>query len=345
MLDMTKRSITNFLNKPFIWSIFICIYLAYLYPEIGAKNGIIKPEITVKYIAVAIIFFISGLSLRTKELITAASQYHVHSFIQLYTLCFTPLFVQMFVLLLEQFYFNPELLQGFITVSCLPPPVSSAVLLTKAADGNEAAAVFNSVFGSFLGIFVTPVLLLIFLSNSPDVVIGSAVLQLLIVVLLPLILGQLLRHIIGNHILIHKKKLSICGSCMLLLIIYTTFCDTFSAKIQLLSVSTLVVTILLVIILQLILMAIIVLITSNFNMHYLPGDIVAILFCSTHKSLTLGFPMLKVLYGQQPRFFLISFPLLVYHPTQILIGSLLSPALQQWLQKTQNLYKRRMYPV
>ena len=35
-------------------------------------------------------------------------------------------------------------------VGCMPPPVSSAVILTKAVGGNEAAAIFNSAFGSFL---------------------------------------------------------------------------------------------------------------------------------------------------------------------------------------------------
>jgi predicted Na+-dependent transporter len=48
-----------------------------------------------------------------------------------------------------------------ITVGCMPPPVSSAVILTKSVGGNEAAAIFNSAIGSFLGIIVTPVLLLI----------------------------------------------------------------------------------------------------------------------------------------------------------------------------------------
>lgn len=42
----------------------------------------------------------------------------------------------------------------------MPPPVSSAVILTRAANGNETAAIFNSVLGSFLGIIITPILLL-----------------------------------------------------------------------------------------------------------------------------------------------------------------------------------------
>lgn len=48
-----------------------------------------------------------------------------------------------------------------ITVACMPPPVSSAVILTRAAQGNETAAIFNSVLGSFLGIIFTPISLLL----------------------------------------------------------------------------------------------------------------------------------------------------------------------------------------
>lgn len=55
---------------------------------------------------------------------------------------------------------DPAILRGVLVVCCLPPPVSSAAILTRAAGGNEAAAIFNSAFGSFLGIFVTPPLLM-----------------------------------------------------------------------------------------------------------------------------------------------------------------------------------------
>lgn len=53
-----------------------------------------------------------------------------------------------------------------ITVACMPPPVSSAVILTRAANGNETAAIFNSVLGSFLGILITPISLLFNVSES-----------------------------------------------------------------------------------------------------------------------------------------------------------------------------------
>ena len=56
------------------------------------------------------------------------------------------------------FYFRLQV------VGCMPPPVSSAVIIAKAIGGNEAAAIFNSALGSFLGITVTPLLLLLFVS-------------------------------------------------------------------------------------------------------------------------------------------------------------------------------------
>lgn len=134
------------------------------------------------------------------------------------------------------------------TLSCMPPPVSSAVILTKAVGGNEAAAIFNSVFGSLLGILVTPALLLRLVKDAifneclksfhvPQVGVtatvssGSLMIQLLTTVLVPLILGQVARHTIlsGSRIL-RSNLLSTVSQLALLLIIFTTFCDAFMSK-------------------------------------------------------------------------------------------------------------------
>ena len=144
----------------FLVSIVVVILLARYEPWIGAKDGPLMPEITVKYLAVFIIFFNSGLSIKTEEFSRAFYQLETHAFIQLFTLCFIPLFVKFLIPFLTKLGILEQLLTGFQVVACMPPPVSSAVILTKAAEGNEAVAIFNSAFGSFLGIFVTPMLLL-----------------------------------------------------------------------------------------------------------------------------------------------------------------------------------------
>jgi len=44
-----------------------------------------------------------------------------------------------------------------------------------------------------------------------------------------------------------------------------------------------------------------------------------------------GIPMLRILYGGYAHLSTISLPLLVYHPTQIIMGGLLVAHLQDWL--------------
>ncbi|GIY09371.1 hypothetical protein CEXT_675651 [Caerostris extrusa] len=111
----------------------------------------------------------------------------------------------------------------------------------------------------------------------------------------------------GNKILRYKKRLSVIGSFLLLLIIYTTFCDTFSNHEESFTLSVVIITTAGVVLLQLILLSLAFFTSTSLLLHFSPEDVVAILYCSTHKSLTLGFPMLKVLYANEARFILISF--------------------------------------
>ncbi|XP_077445752.1 sodium/bile acid cotransporter 7 isoform X2 [Stigmatopora argus] len=50
----------------FLIGIVLVILSAKAQPSIGVKGGPLKPEITVSYVAVSLIFFNSGLSLKTE---------------------------------------------------------------------------------------------------------------------------------------------------------------------------------------------------------------------------------------------------------------------------------------
>uniref|UniRef100_A0A8D1Y3B5 Solute carrier family 10 member 7 n=1 Tax=Sus scrofa TaxID=9823 RepID=A0A8D1Y3B5_PIG len=121
----------------FMIGIVLAIAGAKLEPSIGVNGGPLKPEITVSYIAVATIFFNSGLSLNTEELTSALVHIKLHLFIQIFTLAFFPAAIWLFLQLLSITPINEWLLKGLQTVGCMPPPVSSAVILTKAVGGNE----------------------------------------------------------------------------------------------------------------------------------------------------------------------------------------------------------------
>ncbi|XP_074651954.1 sodium/bile acid cotransporter 7-B-like isoform X2 [Tubulanus polymorphus] len=275
----------------FLIGIVLSILLARLYPPFGTKGGFLKPEWTVKYLAVCIIFFNSGLSLKTQDLKKAFFQYRIHIFIQVFTLVLVPVFMYILVSLLENSPIEDLLLKGLQVVSCMPPPVSSAVILTKAIGGNEAAAIFNSALGSFLGILVTPMLLYFVLGSETSVGFTSVFIQLSLTVLIPILVGQFFRKHVRLWLERNRIPFGEISSAMLLLIIYTTFCDTFSMKNNLHHVEidelSLLIVAFLVVIIQVVLLLFTFWLSSQPLLRFQPADTVAILFCSTHKSLTL----------------------------------------------------------
>jgi predicted Na+-dependent transporter len=118
---------------------------------------------------------------------------------------------------------------------------------------------------------------------------------------------------------------------VLLLIIYSVFCETFLEPLDV-AVTDLIFIVIVVLCTQCALLR---------TVYYLSGrrsvfpsftrrDQVAIMFTATHKSLTLGMPLLNILFDGDPRLVLISIPLLVWHPTQILLGGTLVAPLRAW---------------
>ncbi|XP_075786112.1 sodium/bile acid cotransporter 7 isoform X7 [Pelodiscus sinensis] len=324
----------------FILGIALVIAVAKLEPAWGAKGGPLKPEITITYIAVSAIFFNSGLSLKTEELTSALMHVKLHLFVQIFTLVFFPTAIWLFLQVLSVTPINEWLLKGLQTVGCMPPPVSSAVILTKAVGGNEAAAIFNSAFGSFLGIVITPLLLLLFLGSSSSVPFTSIFSQLFMTVVVPLIIGQIVRRRIKDWLERKKPPFGAISSCVLLMIIYTTFCDTFSNPNIDLDKFSLIIIVFIIFSVQLSFMLLTFLFSTRNISGFTPADTVAIIFCSTHKSLTLGIPMLNIVFAGYEHLSLITVPLLIYHPAQILLGSVLVPTIKSWMvsrQKVRNI--------
>ncbi|XP_054290573.1 sodium/bile acid cotransporter 7-B-like [Macrosteles quadrilineatus] len=328
---MAKPKFVDLLKKYwFLFGLLFSIVLADIVPSIGATGGPLKPEWTVKYGAIALIFFISGMTLSFNDLFFAATKVKVHIFILTFTFIFIPTLV-LFVngILRRVFGVNEWILKGLATVSCMPPPVSSAVILTKAVGGSEAAAIFISVVGSFLGIFITPAILLFLLGSTAVVSLFNSVAVLYQTVLFPLCLGQLSRRY-GLASLVHRLPLSTVGETALLFIIFTTFCDALKTHDVGMNASDILITVGLVLLLQVALLYITFHLAEFF---YTPADVITITFCSTHKSLTLGVPILRILFSGYAHFSQITLPLLVYHPTQIILGGLLVPIFKRWLNR------------
>ncbi|KAK2519207.1 Slc10a7 [Columba guinea] len=363
----------------FILGIVLVIAVARLEPAVGVKGGPLKPEITITYIAVSAIFFNSGLSLKTEELTSALMHVKLHLFVQIFTLVFFPTAIWLFLQLLSITPINEWLLKGLQTVGCMPPPVSSAVILTKAVGGNEdppclvsflelswdeislkqqssqmsgservpeARGEIHRIGGTERSICRAVLLYLKFyfkvwfllaavLGSSSSVPFTSIFSQLFMTVVVPLIIGQIVRRYIKDWLERKKPPFGAISSCVLLMIIYTTFCDTFANPNIDLDKFSLIIIVFIIFSIQMSFMFLTFLFSTRNNSGFTPADTVAIVFCSTHKSLTLGIPMLKIVFAGYEHLSLISVPLLIYHPAQILLGSLLVPTIKSWMVSRQ----------
>ncbi|KFQ81552.1 Sodium/bile acid cotransporter 7, partial [Phoenicopterus ruber ruber] len=199
-------------------------------------------------------------------------------------------------------------------------------------------------FNFFQGIVITPLLLLLFLGSSSSVPFTSIFSQLFMTVVVPLIIGQIVRRYIKDWLERKKPPFGTISSCVLLMIIYTTFCDTFANPNIDLDKFSLIIIVFIIFSVQMSFMFLTFLFSTRNNSSFTPADTVAIIFCSTHKSLTLGIPMLKIVFAGYEHLSLISVPLLIYHPAQILLGSLLVPTIKSWMVSRQKALKLTRQP-
>jgi solute carrier family 10 (sodium/bile acid cotransporter), member 7 len=171
--------------------IAICIALAY--PKFGAV--IVKPKITAGWIATALIFFISGLGLKTNELFKVMfHRLRFNSFVEVYNFGVISSIVFGVSRALAGSGALPQALaDGLAITGCLPMSINAVIILTQAAGGDEAAAIFHTAFSNMTGIFLSPVLIVLYLpSITVDVDLIKIFKELTLKVIVPLLGGQAL---------------------------------------------------------------------------------------------------------------------------------------------------------
>jgi sodium/bile acid cotransporter 7 len=311
--------------------ILAAVLLAWSSPSLGVTGGPVRPEITIKLIGVATIFFCSGLKLRLSEAVAAVKNWRSNLTIQVFHFCAAPLlFVALHRVVVTIAAAASggaldatavSLLAGIKLLGCLPPPISSAVLLTEVASGNTAISILNSAGGSFLGLGLTPLLLTWATGNAAEASPSKMVLELGLIVVLPLALGQAAARF-GL-----APLPSAIGKAMLILIIWHVFCETFSKPVAV-DVALLALLAATITLAQLAIIAAAAAF-SHVALRQQRRDTVATLYTCYHKSLTLGMPILLAMYGDALTVEVVA--LLIYHPVQIGVGSLIVPWLQTWV--------------
>jgi sodium/bile acid cotransporter 7 len=292
--------------------------LAWLFPDPGAKGGFLHPELLNK-LGVALIFFLHGLLLSFAALRAGTLLWRLHLVVQLSTYVLCPL-IGLAALWLFGGALDPNLSLGIFYLCALPSTVSSSVAMTAAARGNVPAAVFNATLSSVLGVFLTPlwVGLVMGASGGASLPLGRVVLDLIVWLMLPLALGQLLRPVGGAWALAHKRKINIVDRCTILMLVYTSFCDSVKSGVWLGSgvgalLATLAFSGLMLVVLLLVMNAV------CKALGFSTEDRIAAVFCGSKKTLASGVPMARLMFAGQPGLSLILLPIMIYHPLQLVV--------------------------
>lgn len=312
----------------FIIGMVAAVFLAWLFPDPGAQGGSMHPEILNKA-GVALIFFLHGLLLSFSNLKEGVMRWRLHLIVQLSTFLMFPLFG--FIVYYACKSFLPaDLCLGFFFLCALPSTVSSSVAMTAAAKGNVPVAVFNATISSIIGIFITPLwLTFVFNSHGHGLPIAGVIIDLVKWLLVPLIVGQLLRPLLGAFALKHKKYVNRVDRATILLLIYTSFCDSMKwgvwtgHGISMLLSSFAIVAILFF-------LTISVMIATCKYMGLGNADKAAVVFCGTKKGLAMGVPMGRLIFAGNPGLSLILLPIMLYHPLQLLICG---PLANRWAKR------------
>ena len=301
----------------FLVGILGAVGLAFLFPQPGAHGGILQPALLTK-IGVALIFFLHGLALSFQNLKAGTLRWPLHLIVQISTFVFFPL-LGWIVFRGARAFLPADLNLGFFYLCALPSTVSSSVALTAAARGNVPVAVFNATLSSILGIFLTPILVsLVVQSSGQNLPLSHVMLDLVLWLLLPLAIGQLLRPFFGAWASAHKPLISRVDRGTILLLVYTSFCDSVEQNVWTkYGLGVVLITILGALLLFFLVFGSLSALCQKLGIA--PADSTAVIFCGTKKTLASGVPMAHLIFSSHAELGLILLPIMLYHSLQLLI--------------------------
>jgi sodium/bile acid cotransporter 7 len=305
----------------FLIGMLVATGLAWIFPEPGASGGSLHPELVNK-LGVSLIFFLHGLTLSFAALAAGTRNLRLHLVVQLTTYLLFPLLGLLLLVLLGS-RVDATLRTGLFFLCALPSTVSSSVALTATAHGNVPAAVFNATLSSLLGIFLTPLWLGIALGAAGQTLpIAGVVLDLMLWLVLPLCVGQVLRPLLGAFATRHKSKIGVIDRLTILLLVYTSFCDSVKAGVWSSGAGPLLVSGAAAVSLLGIAAAVSWFASGALGLPL--ADRIAGLFCGSKKTLASGVPMARLIFGAHPGLGMILLPIMLYHPLQLVVGGWLA---------------------
>ena len=296
--------------------IVLGVVLALIFPADGTFADVMD---WVVKIVIGVLFFLYGARLSTREALNGLMHWRLHMLILAFTFLLFPLIG--LALMPLQHAIGEDLYQGILFLCLVPSTVQSSVNFTSIAKGNVPGAIISASASNLIGVFVTPVLVLLLMSSAGGglTIDTSVFLDIALQLLAPFIVGQIARAVIpAVQTFAKAKPTSYVDKISIGLVVYVAFSEGIVMGVWS-SVSW--VAIVGIIIGSVVLVWIMLTVTSwvarKLGFNY--ADQVAIQFCGTKKSLASGLPMATVMFSGGAG--LIIVPLMIFHQVQLMMCS------------------------
>lgn len=274
-------------------------------------------------IAIAILFFLHGAKLSREAIIQGIMHWKFHVLVFAFTFAVFPILGLLAKPVLLPML-GQELYWGFLFMCFLPSTVQSSIAFTSVAKGNVASAVCSASFSNIIGMFITPVLVSVFILGKSEHGFNptSSIIQITLLLLLPFVLGQLFRPLVYPHMMKVPRLVKSFDQGSILMVVYGAFSSAVVAGLwNEVSWQTL---------LLLVLACSVFLTVIMLLAYYLPKlfgfnrkDQIAIFFCSSKKTLASGVPMAQILFIGQP-LGMIVLPIMIFHQIQLMVCGIIA---------------------
>ncbi len=295
--------------------IVLGVILALIVPARGSAADVMD---WVVKIAIGLLFFLYGARLSTREALNGLKHWRLHLLILAFTFVAFPL-VGLALMPLKG-VIGDELYQGILFLTLVPSTVQSSVAFTSIARGNIPGAIVSASASNLIGVFATPLLVLLLMSGTDGGlhIDTSVFIDIALQLLAPFILGQVMRNVPGVKTVAGAKPTSYVDKISIGLVVYVAFSEGIVMGVWS-SVSW--IAIVGICIGSVIGVYAMLWLTSwtGRRLGFDYKDQVAIQFCGTKKSLASGLPIAAVLFSGGAG--LIIVPLMIFHQIQLMICS------------------------
>ncbi|HEV7626037.1 MAG TPA: bile acid:sodium symporter family protein [Streptomyces sp.] len=304
------------LADPFIALLLGTVLVAVLLPASGGVASAF--ELSSKG-AVALIFFLYGARLSSRQALAGVRHWRLHLVVVLCTFAAFPL-LGLATRGLVPYVLTPELQAGLLFLCLVPSTIQSSIAFTSVSRGNVPAAICAGTYSSLIGMAATP-LLAAWLIGGQAGLSADGLVKIVTQLLAPFLAGQLLRRWIGGFLTRHHKILGAVDRGSVLLVVYTAFSQGMNAGIwgqvtplRLLGLVAV----------EGVLLALMLTLTwyGAAKLGFARADRVVTVFAGSNKSLAAGLPMASVIFGAHAA--LAVLPLMLFHQMQLIVCAVLS---------------------